>query len=232
MTGPGAGAGPPIAGGAAVPMAPGLRRFLERPKPKPPPGERCELCTEPVPPEHSHVVNLEARNLMCACRSCWLLFTREGAAGGRYRAVPERYLHDPAPAITPAQWDSLAIPVGLAFFFVNSELDRFAAFYPSPAGATESMLELDTWSEILAANPALAEPAPDVEAILVRRVSDRESDGDQFECWLVPIDACYELVGRVKLKWRGFDGGADLWADLDAFLAGLRERSRPVGGGG
>jgi hypothetical protein len=97
------------------------------------------------------------------------------------------------------------------------------AFYPSPAGATESMLELTTWAEILAANPHLAEVTPDVEALLVRR------DGDRFECWLVPIDACYELVGRVKLKWKGFDGGAELWEDLDVFLDGLRERSVLVG---
>jgi len=204
-------------------MAPGLRRFLERPKPAAAPGERCEMCTEPIPSGHSHVVNLEARNLMCTCRPCWLLFTRDGAAGGRYRAVPERYLHDPAAVIAPAQWDAISIPVSMAFFFANSQLGRFVAFYPSPAGATESMLELDTWGEILAANPHLAEVSPDVEALLVRR------DGDRFECWLVPIDACYELVGRVKLRWKGFDGGAALWEDLDAFLTGLRERSVLVG---
>jgi hypothetical protein len=215
MTGPGAGTGPP--------MAPGLRRFLERPKPRAAPGELCEMCTEPIRSGHSHVVNLEARNLMCTCRPCWLLFTRDGAAQGRYRSVPERYLHDPGAAITPVQWDTISIPVSMAFFFENSQMGQFVAFYPSPAGATESMLELTTWAEILAANPHLAEVTPDVEALLVRR------DGDRFECWLVPIDACYELVGRVKLKWKGFDGGAELWEDLDVFLDGLRERSVLVG---
>lgn len=204
-------------------MAPGLRRFLERPKPAAAPGERCEMCTEPIPAGHSHVVNLEARNLMCTCRPCWLLFTREGAAQGRYRAVPERYLYDPDAAITPVQWDAISIPVSMVFLFENSQLGRFVAFYPSPAGATESMLELRTWADILAANPHLAEVTPDVEALLVRR------DGDRFECWLVPIDACYELVGLVRMHWKGFDGGQEAWEAIDGFFDAVRERSRPVG---
>jgi Family of unknown function (DUF5947) len=212
--------------GTSLPPLPagGLRRFLERPRPRPAPGEVCEMCGEPIGGGHSHVVNLAARTLMCTCRACFLLFTRQGAAQGRYKAVPDRCLYDPDAAITPVQWDAIQIPVSMAFFFVNSDLERFVAFYPSPAGATESMLELDTWGEILAANPELAAPEPDVEALLVRRTPE-----GRFECWLVPIDACYELVGRVKLHWRGFDGGAELWADLDGFLDGLRRRARLVG---
>ncbi len=206
----------------------GLKRFLERPRPKPPPGSVCELCAEPIGEGHGHVVNLEARSLMCCCKGCTLLFTRQGAAGGRYKAVPTgTELYDPHAAITRAQWDSIQIPVNLAFFFHNSTLGRVVAFYPSPAGATESMLELGTWDEIMAANPALAHPEPDVEALLVRRAPRGEAPG--FECWLVPIDACYELVGRVKRHWKGFDGGAELWEDLDGFLDGLRGRARLVG---
>jgi hypothetical protein len=33
----------------------------------------------------------------------------------------------------------------------------------------------------------------------------------------------------VKLRWQGFSGGAEVWADLDEFFAGLRARSRRVG---
>ena len=50
------------------------------------------MCGEPIPDEHEHVVNTESRSLMCTCRGCWLLFTADGAGGGRYRAVPDRYL--------------------------------------------------------------------------------------------------------------------------------------------
>ena len=147
-------------------------------------GERCELCTEPISEEHGHLVDIEARNLMCACRGCYLLFTSDGAGGGHYRAVPDRYLAFADFRLSPAQWDSLQIPVSVAFFFVNSTLDRVAAFYPGPAGATESLLPLETWEEVVAANPALATLEPDVEAFLVRA----ERSGAGAECFLVPID--------------------------------------------
>lgn len=197
----------------------GLERFL-RPPPRLRPGERCELCGTEVGDEHSHVVGLEGRGLLCTCRPCALLFTHEGASEGRYRAVPERYLHDPGFELGDAVWDTLQVPVSIAFFFFNSSLGRYVAFYPSPAGATESQLPLDTWARVLDDNPGLGRPEPDVEALLIRR------DNGLSECFLVPIDACYELVGRVRLRWKGFDGGQEAWADIDAFFASLRARSR------
>src|SRR5262245_15853168 len=98
------------------------------------------MCSEPVPEVHDHVVDLDQRSLLCTCRGCYLLFTPEGSGGARYRAVPDRYLSFPDFGLSGAQWDSLQIPVSVAFFFVNSRLDRVAAFYPGPAGATESLL--------------------------------------------------------------------------------------------
>lgn len=178
------------------------------------------MCGVLIAASHSHVVNVEVRGLMCVCRPCCLLFTQDGAGRGRFRAVPDRYLYDPAFTLTDAQWDRLQIPVGMAFFFRNSALGRFAAFYPSPAGATESLLPAGTWDEILAANPALPEAAPDVEALLLRRRDDR------VECYLVPIDACYDLVGRVRLHWRGFEGGGAVWEELEDFFTRLQDRSR------
>lgn len=215
---------PPTNGAATIPPLAGLKRFLEPPKRRIP-GEQCEMCGEPIPAEHSHVVNIESRGLLCACRPCYLLFTQQGAAGGKYRSVPDRYLHDPAFNLTPAQWDELQIPVKMAFFFVNSSLSRFVAFYPSPAGATESLLPLDTWAEVLRANSGFDDLTPDVEALLLNR------EGEQTACYLAPIDACYELVGLVKLHWRGFAGGAEVWREIDAFFAGLRAKSRVVGAG-
>jgi hypothetical protein len=204
----------------------GLRRFLEpEPKQRPAPGERCDLCAEPVPEEHSHVVNLDSRAILCACRACYLLFTHEGAAGGRFRAVPERYLRDPGFRLDDAQWDALQIPVRMAFFFHNSAMERTVAFYPSPAGATESLLPLEAWEEVVAANPTLASLAPDVEAVLVRRAAAG------FESYLVPIDACYQLVGLVRLHWRGFDGGEEAWREIDGFFDRLRQRCGEGPGG-
>jgi len=180
------------------------------------------MCAELIGPEHSHVVNIETRSLVCVDRACYLLFTHDGAAGGKYRAVPDRRIHDPDFALTDLQWEALQIPVGIAFFFDNSQMDTSVAFYPSPAGATESLLPLDTWGEIVEANPMLQTMIPDTEALLVYRPR-----GGGMRCYLVPIDECYELVGIIRRDWKGFDGGADAWTAINGFFDTLGERSRP-----
>ncbi|HEY2213898.1 MAG TPA: DUF5947 family protein [Acidimicrobiales bacterium] len=184
-------------------------------------GEVCELCAEPIGDEHGHLVDVVERNLMCACRGCFLLFTSDGAGGGHFKSVPERYLSFPEFTLSPGQWDNLQIPVSVAFFFLNSALDRVAAFYPGPAGATESELPLDTWAEVVEANPALSSLQPDVEAFLVR---SRPNQGGT-ECYIVPIDVCYELVGHLRTLWRGFDGGKEANAKLDAFFGDVQARA-------
>ena len=200
-----------------------LQRIREsRPREIPRAGEVCELCTEPIPDDHGHLVDLEARNLMCACRGCYLLFLSEGAGGTHFRSVPDRYLSFPDFSLSPGQWDNLQIPVSVAFFFLNSSLDRVAAFYPGPAGATESELPLDTWAEVTAANPRLATLQPDVEAFLVR---SRANQGGT-ECYIVPIDACYELVGHLRRLWRGFDGGKEANAKLDSFFDDVKAKAQ------
>lgn len=188
-----------------------------------PVGERCEMCAVDIGDEHRHVVNVQARRLMCVCRPCYLLFT-DAEARLRYRAIPDRYLSFPEFALSHGQWDALEIPVGLAFFFRNSILGRTIAFYPGPAGATESELPLGAWEEVLAANPELRTVVPDVEALMMR-VPAR---GGAPECHLIPIDACYELVGRLRRIWRGFDGGQDARREVDEFFDRVAERSRPV----
>lgn len=183
------------------------------------------MCAEDIDEGHPHVVDVVSRALLCTCRPCYLLFTAEGAEL-RYRAVPDRYLSLAGTPLSIGQWDELGIPVGLAFFFVNSALGRTVAFYPGPAGATESELPLDVWNSIVAATPALGTMAPDVEACIVR-MPDRAAT--EAACHLVPIDRCYELVGGLRMVWRGFDGGQDARALLDAFFADLAERSMPIG---
>ncbi len=202
-------------------IAPGLRRFLE-PRKRAVPGERCEFCTELVYEDHPHVVNVETRSLMCACRGCYLLFAPDGAAGGKYRAVPDDVTLDPEFRLTDGQWEALQIPVAMAFFFHQSDLGRAVAFYPSPAGATESLLPLDTWDELVAANAVVRDMLPDVQALLVYRPRDAAR-----QCFIVPIDACYQLVGLIRRYWKGFDGGQEAWAAIEAFFAGLTDRSRP-----
>src|SRR5262249_26049595 len=123
---------PAPSNGAAVLAALGC---AVEPRPRRHAGEPCELCGAPIGDEHAHVADLEARALRCTCRACRLLFTQRGAALGKFRAVPERYVHDPSFSLAEADWESLGIPVRMAFFFSNTALGRVVAFYPSPAGA-------------------------------------------------------------------------------------------------
>jgi hypothetical protein len=181
--------------------------------------ERCEMCRDVLDERHGHVVDLEKRSLACTCRACYLLFTHEGAAGGRYRAVPEHVYHDPGRPLTDADWNELQIPVAMAFFFYNSALGRVVAGYPSPGGATECELDLTAWDRLAAAHPLLGALAPDVEAIFVHR----SEHGN--EVFLIPVDECYSLVGELRMKWQGFDGGAEARAALAAFLDRLRRRA-------
>ncbi len=205
------------------PVGGGLFRFTA---PRPPRDERCELCSAALPdPGHRHLVDTENRSLACACDPCARLLDTSGASTGRFRAVPGRCLSDPGHGIDEACWERLRIPVGVAFFFHNSALGRPVALYPSPAGATESELEPETWELIQAATPLAGLLEPDVEALLLRRHEGR------VECHLVPIDICYELVGRMRLRWQGFDGGARARADLEEFFGHVRERAGDVGGG-
>ncbi|MFE3598752.1 DUF5947 family protein [Streptomyces sp. NPDC059142] len=199
---------------------------LTRDRPAPVTGERCDMCAAPVGEEHQHVVNLESRGLMCCCRACYLLFTEDGARL-RYRAVPERYLSFDGLPLSARTWDEFGIPVGLAFLFRNSAQERTVAFYPGPAGATESELPLDGWTTLVAAVPELAVVRPDVEALLVRRPGPGEGE-ERASCHLVPIDACYELVGRLRTLWRGFDGGQEAHGAIDAFFERVGARSRPA----
>ncbi len=215
-----------------APDALGVLRRIMRPRDageRPRPGEVCEMCGETIADTHSHVASLSERRLLCTCRACYLLFTQQGAGARRLRAVPERYRQAVAFAFSQQQWDALAIPVDLAFLFQQSpttpsEQDgarRIVACYPSPAGATESELDLAAWTDITAANPELADVEADVEAVLVRRGGD-----GLFTCLLVPIDACYALVGIVRQHWVGFQGGAEVWQRIDAFFDELQARAR------
>ncbi|MGH9086510.1 MAG: DUF5947 family protein [Acidimicrobiales bacterium] len=195
----------------------------------PTPLERCGLCAEPIDDDHRHLVDLRQRTLVCTCRPCNLLFANPGSGSGHLRTVPDRYQVVEDFALSSVQWDSLQIPVSVAFFFTNSERGNVDAFFPSPAGATECLLPLDTWDEVVAANPVLGTIEPDVEAALVRMPADGATSA---ECYLVPIDACYELVGRLRALWRGFDGGSEARRAMSDFFAGLAERGHPVPGSG
>jgi hypothetical protein len=194
-----------------------------RPAPVEAPQEHCDLCGLPIPAEHRHLIDLESRELMCACQACRILFDQGAAGGEHYRLVPDRRLRLDDLELDDALWDGLRVPVDMAFFFHSTAAGRVQAFYPSPMGPTESQLSLGAWDELAARNPVLETMAPDVEALLVDRI------GGARRHWLVGLDECYALVGLIRTRWRGLSGGTEVWGEITAFLEGLDRRSRPAG---
>jgi hypothetical protein len=184
--------------------------------------EPCELCGAPIPAEHRHVLELATRDVKCACRACSILFDRPAASEGRYRLVGDRRLAVGDLELDDLMWAQLRLPVDMAFFFHSSTEGRVMAYYPSPMGPTESLLELSAWAALEDANPILRSLAPDVEALLVNR-----SLGARRH-WIVPIDECYALVGVIRTRWRGFTGGKEVWDELRHFFQVLDGRARPA----
>ena len=124
-------------------------------------------------------------------------------------------------------------PINMAFFFQSTPRGRAVAIYPSPAGATESLLELEAWNEIAAQNPILTTLEPDVEALLVNRIGRSGDHGpvsgpSDPKHFLVSIDECYKLVGVIRANWRGLSGGKKVWDEIDSYFVDLKSRSQTI----
>jgi hypothetical protein len=198
-----------------------LKRLLDAP-PTADRGASCRRCGTLLSDDHRHIADVERRALDCVCATCHAFAALSPDTGDSHRAVPRRCLRLPDAAISDEQWSALDIPVGIVFFFHNSALNRTVASYPSPAGATESLLPADARERLLSASPWLPTIAPDVEALLVRRTPDAH------DCFIVPVDACYELVGRIRRRWTGFGGGPEVREEIESFFATLRDKGDPV----
>jgi len=195
-----------------------LRQFARRQRP----AEHCELCGVGLFEEHAHLIEIARRKLLCACDACAVLFS--GQSAPRYKRVLKRVTLLCDFRMTDAQWDGLMIPINMAFFFKIGSEEKISVLYPSPAGATESLLPLETWDEIVRENPALGAMESDVEALLVNRVGHARGAAPA-EYYLLPIDECYRLVGIIRTHWRGLSGGAEVWQELGHFFTALKSRA-------
>jgi hypothetical protein len=198
-----------------------LRQFGRKARP----AKHCELCSAALGHEHPHLIEISARRLLCACDACALLF--DGSANRKYKRVSRRVQLLDAFRLTDAQWDGLLIPINMAFFFSSSTQNRVVTLYPSPAGAVESLLALETWNDIVRENPALRGMEPDVEALLVNRVGYSRGSA-QAGYFIAPMDECYKLVGLIRTHWRGLSGGTEVWQEIGRFFAELRQRAEVV----
>jgi hypothetical protein len=178
-----------------------------------------------VPDDHRHLLHLSERRILCACEACWALHSGDA----EYRPTGMRTLWLEDFACDEATWASLSIPIGLAFFMRSTVLgdgaqgDGVVAFYPSPAGATESELPLDAWQALVDANPVLERLDADGEAL----VANRLADPPQYA--ILPIDQCYALVGLIRTRWEGISGGDALTEAVPAFFDAVRARAVVTG---
>jgi uncharacterized protein DUF5947 len=193
---------------------------------------RCELCSQPLAAEHQHLLEIVPNRLLCVCDACAVLFPGE-TPDAKYRRVPRRIRFLADFQLDEMLWNGLLIPINMAFFFRSTPRGRAIAFYPGPAGATESLLELDAWNDIVSQNPILQSIEPDVEALLVNRIGRFGDHGQtngatEPRYFLVPIDECYKLVGVIRANWRGLSGGKKVWDEIDNYFIGLKSRSQTV----
>lgn len=174
--------------------------------------ERCEICNARIPDDHRHLLHLVERRIVCSCEACWGLHSGDP----EYRPAGMRTAWLSNFDCPDDVWAGLRIPIGLAFFLRSGVTGGIVAFYPSPAGATESELALDAWEALAARNPVLHDLETDAEALIANRL------GTPHQYVIAPIDDCYRLVGMIKSRWEGISGGAALETAVPEFFAGLR----------
>ena len=194
-----------------------LRQFVKQREPL----EHCDLCSLALPPEHQHLLEPNARKIICSCDACSILFSDKEKS--KFKRIPRESKLLLNFHLSDALWDELLIPINMAFFFFSSRENKFIALYPSPAGATESLLRLDSWNNVIQQNPALQQIKSDVEALLVNRIPK------EAEYFLVPIDECFKLVGLIRSKWKGLSGGNEVWQDIVKFFEALKQKSKKGG---
>jgi hypothetical protein len=175
-------------------------------------GEVCDLCGITIPERHRHLLHLVERRIECACESCWNV--RSGDP--EYRPTGNRTVWLPDLDVPDDLWASFQIPIGLAFFMDSTVTACVVALYPSPAGATESELHFASWNRMRELNPVLRELEPDIEGLVVNRLSDPPAYA------IAPIDQCYALTGAIKLNWEGISGGPGVHEAVERFFGELR----------
>ena len=199
--------------GLTRPPAGGVRQIAGGPGD--PPSEEveyCDMCGLSIPADHRHLLDLKERRIVCACESCWAMRSGEGD----YRPTGNRTLWLADLTLPEEVWASFQIPIGLAFFMRSTVTECVVAMYPSPAGATESELHFESWERMLELNPVLRELEPDIEGLIVNRLSEPPMYA------IAPIDRCYALTGAIKATWEGISGGTGVGAAVTDFFEDLQ----------
>jgi hypothetical protein len=177
--------------------------------------EKCEVCGSSLSEDHRHLLELGERRILCACEPC--IAMRSGV--DNYCPVGTRTLWLDDFDFPDELWAAFQLPIGLAFFLRSTGTNTVVALYPSPAGATESELHLESWEALVARNPILQQLDSDGEALVVNRMTDPPEHA------IVPIDECYRLVGLIKSNWTGISGGNAISDAVPLFFQHVRRKA-------
>jgi Family of unknown function (DUF5947) len=208
----------PAAGKRAGQRADAGQRAEGNGAPPGPADELCDLCGVTISADHRHLLQLVERRIVCACEACWAMRSGEGD----YRPTGNRTLWLPELRLPDDLWAAFQIPIGLAFFMRSTVTECVVAMYPSPAGATESELHFESWGRMTELNPVLDDMEPDIEGLIVNRLSDPPAYA------IAPIDRCYALTGTIKAAWEGISGGSAVERAVARFFEELRAQAAPV----
>jgi hypothetical protein len=192
-----------------------LRRFA-RARPD---VERCELCGVELLLKHQHLLHRKSRQITCSCDACAILFC--GQEGAKFLRIPRRIRKLANFSFTDLQWEAMMLPIHLAFFLRQPD-GNTTAIYPSPAGAMESLIQLPPWKDLFHDEPALINIEPEVEALIINRI------GKEQISFILPIDACYRLIGLIRTQWRGLSGGSEVWQAIANFFTDLDHQATPT----
>ena len=185
-------------------------------------GERCELCAEPI--RRSTTISSTSSSATSCARAAAAGCSsrrRAPAAGTSGRCRTVRRVPRPAAVAGPVGRAADPGERGVLLRELDARsrrrvLSRAPRARPSRCSrstrGTSSPPRTPSWPRSSPTSRrsscALDERRPRASAILV------------------PIDACYELVGRLRTLWRGFDGGQEAHDALDAFFDDVRARAR------
>ena len=158
---------------------------------------------------------------MCACRGCYLLFTAEGAGGGRFRAVPDRYRRVPRLRAHAGAVGRAADPGERGVLLRQLDARPGRRVLPEPGGATESLLPLDAWDELVAANPELADAASPTSRRSSSAPTAAPARPSASSCRSTPATSWSASCGGCGAA---STAGSEAHDALDAFFAGVRRR--------
>ncbi|HEX4374732.1 MAG TPA: DUF5947 family protein [Puia sp.] len=179
------------------------------------PEEKCFFCGASLLQTHSHLADIGAMKFICTCEACKIIMSGKNGLV----SLPQRYLALENLDLSDELWADFLIPVNMAFFTISSSRNSAVAYYPAAAGATESKLKLDAWSRLVDLNPVLKNLTPDLEALLINRLDETP------QYFLVPVDSCYELIGRIRISWKGIFGGKEVNDTIREFFKNVKEKS-------